>query len=143
MENLIVVSGIAKAWGSNGVVRNFNLTVAAGEVVALLGAEKSGKSTILKMIAADVKPDEGTVGVCGYDTVMQAGMVRPRIGVVHHEHFLEPNLTGRENLDEQALLRFLTPDDAETRIGELLPLIALGERMGAKAKPTRPTNGCG
>lgn len=134
MSDIIVVSDVTKAWGSDVAVKQYSLNVSDGEVVALLGAPRSGKSTLLKMIAADVKPDSGTVAVCGFDTVMQAGMVRPRIGVVLHEHFLEPGLSGRDNLDEQALLRFLTPDDAEARIGELLPLIDMDSRLDAKAQ---------
>lgn len=138
MTDMVVVDRVTKAWGSNIAVNAFSMRAAEGEVVALLGGVRSGKSTLLRMISADVKPDSGTVSVCGYDTVMQAGMVRPRIGVVHHDHFLEPNLTGRENLDEQALLRFLTPDDAEARISELLPLIEMDARLEAKAKTLAP-----
>jgi ABC-2 type transport system ATP-binding protein len=132
------VENVTKSWGSNVAVRNANLSVADGEVVALLGGARSGKSTLLKMISADVKPDAGSVSVCGYDTVMQAGMVRPRIGVVHHEHFLEPGLSGRENLEEQALLRFLSEAEAEARLGELLPLCALGARLADAAKTYAP-----
>lgn len=129
MTSIIVADKLTKAYGSNVAVQNFSLRVDEGEVVALLGPQGSGKSTILKTIAADVKPDEGFISVCGYDTVLKAGMVRPRIGVVKHERFLEPGLTGRENLDEQAMLRFFTPEEAEQRIGELLPLIELGARV--------------
>ena len=138
MSNIIIATNLTKAYGSNTAVKHFSLTVNAGEVVALLGATGAGKSTILKMISADVKPDEGAVSVCGYDSVLQAGMVRPRIGVVQHERFLEANMTGRENLDEQAMLRFFTPDDAEQRIGELLALVDLGARVDDAVKSYTP-----
>jgi ABC-type multidrug transport system ATPase subunit len=131
MAQILNASHLSKSYGSNMAVRDFSLTVDEGEVVALLGGPGSGKSTLLKMFSADLRPNEGTVEVCGYDTVLQAGMVRPRIGVVRHERFLEPGLSGRENLDEQAMLRFFTPDEAEKRIGELLSLIDLGARVEA------------
>ena len=131
---VIVADNLSKAYGSKVAVKDFSLTVSESEVVALLGGAGAGKSTILKMIAADVKPDAGTVSVGGYDTVLQAGHVRPLIGVVKHERFLEPNLTGRENMDEQALLRFLTSDEGERRVAELLVLTDLGARADA---PTR------
>jgi len=133
MAAIIVAQNLVKAYGSNVAVRGFNLTVDDGEVVALVGGAGAGKSTILKIIAADVRPDAGSASICGYDTVLQAGMVRPRVGVVQHERFLEGGLSGRENLDEQAMLRFFTPADAEQRIGELLPLVALGDRIEARA----------
>jgi ABC-type multidrug transport system ATPase subunit len=129
MPEILKAVGLSKSYGSNLAVSNFDILVLEGEVVALLGASGSGKSTLLKMFCADLRPDSGAVAVCGYDTVLQAGMVRPRIGVVRHERFLEPGLTGRENLDEQAMLRFFTPEDAELRIGELLELIDLDKRI--------------
>jgi oleandomycin transport system ATP-binding protein len=133
MAAIVVAQNLVKAYGSNVAVRDFNLTIGDGEVVALLGAVGAGKSTVLKIIAADLRPDAGSASVCGFDTVLQAGLVRPRIGVVQHERFLEGGLSGRENLDEQAMLRFFTPGDAEQRIGELLPLVDLGDRIEARA----------
>ncbi len=128
-QNFIVtIDNLSKSYGSRVAVRNFNLNVCEGEVVALLGGEGSGKSTILKVVGADVKPAEGFVYVCNFDTVLNAGMVRPRIGQVKHERFLEPSMSARENLEEQAMLRFFTPDETERRIGELLPSAELGAR---------------
>lgn len=138
MAHIVVANNLTKAYGSKVVVKNFSLTVHAGEVVALVGDAGVGKSSILKMIAADVKPDEGAVSVGGYDTVLQAGLVRPLIGVIHHEHFLESNLTGRENLEEQAMLRFLTPDESEPRINVLLSHVALGARVDAHVQTYSP-----
>ena len=129
---IIAVDELAKAYGSRVVVQHFNLAVKEGEVVALLGPAGSGKSTILKIVGADLRPDEGFVYVCNFDTVLKAGMVRPRVGIVKHEHFLEPDLTGRENLEEQAMLRFFTPDESEQRIAQLLPLAGLGARVDAR-----------
>jgi ABC-2 type transport system ATP-binding protein len=133
MAGIISAQHLAKAYGSNVAVRDFSLTVDEGEVVALLGSAGAGKSTVLKIISADLRPDSGAASVCGFDTVLQAGMVRPRIGVVQHERFLEGGLSGRENLEEQAMLRFFAPAETEQRIGELLPLIDLGVRLDAPA----------
>ena len=133
MPGIVVAQHLAKAYGSNLAVRDFNLTIDEGEVVALLGDAGAGKSTILKIISADLRPNSGAASVCGFDTVLQAGMVRPRIGVVQHERFLEGGLSGRENLDEQAMLRFFAPAEAEQRIGELLALVDLGARIDAPA----------
>ena len=138
MTALVIAKALVKAYGSKVAVRDFSLTIDEGEVAALLGGPGTGKSTILKIISADVRPDAGSASICGYDTVLQAGMVRPRIGVMLHEHFLEGGLSGRENLDEQAMLRFFTPAGAAQRIGELLPLVGLGERIEARVASYAP-----
>ena len=95
MPAIVVAENLTKAYGSNVVLRDFNLTVADGEVVALVDGAGAGKSTVLKIVSADLRPDAGSATVCGYDTVLQAGMVRPRVGVNQHERFLEGGVLSR------------------------------------------------
>jgi phosphonate transport system ATP-binding protein len=60
---LLRVSGLTKAYGARTVLHGVDLAVAAGEVVALLGANGSGKSTALRCVVGLVQPDGGTVEV--------------------------------------------------------------------------------
>jgi ABC-2 type transport system ATP-binding protein len=78
------------------------------------------------------------VYVCNYDTVLQAGMVRPRVGFVKHERVLDGNMSGRANLEEQAMLHFFTEEETERRIAELLPLTELSARIDAVTKTYAP-----
>jgi ABC-type multidrug transport system ATPase subunit len=137
-SKIIAIDNLTKRYGSLVAVQRFDLVVDDGEVVALLGAARTGKSSILKTVAADSKPDEGFVYVCNYDVVLQAGMVRPRVGFVKHERVLDGNLSGRANLEEQAMLHFFTEEETERRIAELLPLAELTARIAAEAKTYMP-----
>jgi len=105
---LVAIDNLGKAYGSTIAVQHFNLGVREGEVVALLGKPRTGKSTILKVVGADLRPDDGFVYVCSFDTVLKAGMVRPRVGLVMHERSLEQAITGTANLQSAAMLSFFT-----------------------------------
>jgi ABC-type multidrug transport system ATPase subunit len=137
-SKIIAIDNLTKRYGSLVAVQRFNLTIDAGEVVVLLGGARTGKISILKVVAADVKPDEGFVSVCNYDTVLQAGMVRPRVGFVKHERVLEGGMSGRANLEEQAMLHFFTAEQTERRIAELLPLANLESRITTPANTYTP-----
>src|SRR6201985_3855020 len=82
------------------VVRNLNLVVAPGEVVALLGPNGAGKTTTLETIAGLVKPISGSIRDGGRDSAGQPAHVLARTGValVPEGRALFPGLTVREHL---------------------------------------------
>jgi len=63
--NLLDARGLTKLRAGRKIVDSVNLQVNRGEIVALLGRHKSGKSTTLRMITGDLKPDDGVVRVHG------------------------------------------------------------------------------
>jgi len=63
--NLLDARGLTKVRGGRKIVDSVNIQVNRGEIVALLGRNRSGKSTTLKMITGDLKPDDGVVRVQG------------------------------------------------------------------------------
>ena len=81
-----------------------DLCVKKGQFVTLFGASGTGKTTILRMIAGLVRPDEGTIVVNGqtwFDSVQKIDVpARKRsLGFVSQEYSLFPNMTVRENLE--------------------------------------------
>ena len=64
-EMMISVKGIRKAFGLNAVLKGINLSVASGEVVALIGGNGAGKSTLVKILMGIYQPDEGEVFLRG------------------------------------------------------------------------------
>ena len=100
------------------------LTVAPGEVCALVGHNGSGKSTLLRVLATLVLPDGGSARVDGYDVVSDDVAVRRRVALVTaDDRSFSLRLTGRENLELFGGL-FGAPASA---VGESLERVALDD----------------
>jgi len=121
--------------GRPPAVTGLSLTVAAGEVYGLLGANGSGKSTTIGVLATLLTPTEGTARVAGFDVVPQPGEVRRRIGVTLQEAGVDPMGTPRELLRLHGELLGLGRRGAAARAEELLAVVALDdERAGRRVK---------
>ena len=95
------VRDLAAGYGGEPVLRGISLTVAAGEVLALLGPSGSGKSTLLHAIAGFVQPVAGVIRIAG-TTVAGEGRALPperrSVGVVFQNHALWPHLSALETV---------------------------------------------
>src|SRR5437870_1416220 len=61
----VTVKGLQKAFGDQRVLNGIDLTVAAGETVAVLGRSGSGKSVLLRLLVGLQAPDGGEITICG------------------------------------------------------------------------------
>jgi ABC-2 type transport system ATP-binding protein len=105
-----------------------SLHIRAGEVYALLGPNGSGKTTTLKLVAAVLLPDGGSVEVGGFDTTKDAQQVRERVGfAVANERSFYPRLTARENLDYFAALDGVRRSDRPKLIDQSLGQLGLSD----------------
>lgn len=102
VENVIDISGLYKSFGDNHVLNDFNLTLARGETIAVLGRSGSGKSVLIKCIIGLIKPDEGKIFVLKEDISQlnskQMDKLRMRIGFLFQSNALYDSMTVRENL---------------------------------------------
>ncbi|RZM81923.1 ABC transporter ATP-binding protein [Leptolyngbya iicbica] len=99
-EPLIELRGISKSFGSNRVVDKLDLTIYHGEAVAVIGPSGTGKSTILRIIAGLLPPDEGEIYIAGQRRV---GLIEDAqdpvgIGMVFQQAALFDSLTVEENV---------------------------------------------
>jgi ABC-2 type transport system ATP-binding protein len=118
----IQVSGLQKSYGELQVLKGVDFSVASGSIFALLGSNGAGKTTVVRILSTLLKPDGGTVSVCGFDVVSQPEQVRESISLTGQFAAVDEILTGRENLVMVARLRQVrnpggVADDLLTRFG--------------------------
>lgn len=101
----ISVNGLKKSFKTTEVLKNVDFQVRHGEIFALLGSNGAGKTTTIKILCTLLKPDGGSVSVCGYDVVKQPEKVRENISLTGQFAAVDGILTGRENLELIAKLR--------------------------------------
>jgi putative ABC transport system ATP-binding protein len=114
-------------------VRDVNLTVAAGEFVAITGASGSGKSTLLHMIGGITRPTSGRVLLEGVDlaTLDDDGLAavrRRRIGFVFQRYNLLPELTLAENVALPLVLDGKRPAESDAAARSALDAVGMGHR---------------
>jgi branched-chain amino acid transport system ATP-binding protein len=81
--NVLELEALSAGYGHAAVIRDLQLTVGRGEVVALLGANGAGKTTTLRVISGLVKPMAGRVLYNGRDLASTSPPARARLGIAH------------------------------------------------------------
>ena len=134
---LIELSGIERVFtlGDSAVhaLANLDLSIEAGEYVAVMGASGSGKSTLLNLLGLLDRPDAGTYRLEGRDITTlsadeQARVRRERIGFVFQSFHLVPRLTAAENIALPLMLAGLDPTERARRVGKALEDFGLANR---------------
>ena len=123
---MIEIEGLSKAYSGRRVVDEVSLTVAAGEIAAVVGASGSGKTTLLRMINRLIEPTSGTVRIDGEDTArIPAHLLRRRIGYVIQGHGLFPHRTVAQNIGTVPALLGWDRQRIARRVDDLLALFQL------------------
>ncbi|MFT5580239.1 MAG: sodium transport system ATP-binding protein [Paraglaciecola psychrophila] len=95
---MIKVTALKKSYGEVAAVRDVSFSIEAGEIVALLGGNGSGKSTTINILTGLLRADAGTVSIDGIDPFSQPLAARKKIGVFPDKTGLFNLLTVREHL---------------------------------------------
>lgn len=141
-QPLIEIAGVSKHFGVGearvDALRNIDLTVCRGEVVALLGPSGSGKTTLLNVIGCILEPTVGKVTLDGelvYDNRSLRGDLRrlrlDKIGFIFQFHNLLPFLNARDNVALVLTLAGRSSAAAQMRAVELLDYLEVGHRKDA------------
>ena len=142
-EILIDVKGVAKHFGEGetrvDALRDVDLQVRAGEVIALLGPSGSGKTTLLNVIGCILAPSAGKVTLDG-ETVFDGQWLRhdlrrlrlDKIGFIFQTHNLLPFLTAEENVAVVLDLAGWSVEKGRARAGDLLGYLEVDHRAAAK-----------
>ena len=130
----IRVAQLEKSFGDVHALRGIDLTVARGSVLGVLGPNGAGKTTMVRILATLLSPDSGSAAIEGYDVVRDSAMVRRLIALAGQATAIQPELTGRENLNMMGRLRHLERGDVSRRAGDLLEQFGLVDAADRAAK---------
>ncbi|MFL9923946.1 amino acid ABC transporter ATP-binding protein [Herbaspirillum lusitanum] len=132
---IVRVDQIYKSFGSNQVLKGVSFEVAKGEMIAIIGASGSGKSTALRCIDRLETVDSGSIEVAGIrvdDPEVDLHKLRREVGIVFQSYNLFPHLNVQENV--MLALRHVklqSKSDAQKVALEALAQVGLAEKAGA------------
>lgn len=138
MSDVLSVKGLKRHFQQAGVVihvlRGVDLSVAKGEIVALLGPSGSGKSTMLQAVGLLEGGFEGSIRIMGEEAAQLDNDGRTRVrrdvlGFVYQFHHLLPDFSAAENVILPQLIRDVEPEAARARAESLLGTLGLGHRL--------------
>lgn len=135
---VVTASGLTKRFGTTCAVDRVDLIVHEGEVRGLLGPNSAGKTTLLRMLLALVRPDEGAIELFGRRLDEPGSLMLAGVSGFVEEPSFYPYLSGRANLE---VLAELDGGGARTRIADVLEQVELtaraGERVGGYSSGMR------
>lgn len=107
-------------------IQKVNLTIPVGQVFGLLGPNRAGKTTLVKLLLALGKPTEGTVSRLGKPSTDISTLAQ--VGYMHENQHFSRYLTATELLRFYAALTLMKPETIAARVEELLKRVGLGDR---------------
>lgn len=133
MTAALQIDGLYKRFSDHQVLDGFNLQVAHGEVVGLLGPNGCGKSTVLNIICQLLQADAGEVQLMGQPMRKQSAHARARIGYCAQASALYPDLFPQENIQFFARLYGVPAAQRNARVGELMERFGLVSYAATRA----------
>ena len=140
--NSLKLSHIARTFGKGStrleILKDINLEIGQGEIVALVGPSGSGKSTLLHIAGLLDTPTAGTIEIAGQNATKMndAGRTKLRqktIGFVYQSHLLLPDFNALENVMMPQLIAGIKAKDAEGHAKDLLKEVGLSHRLTHRA----------
>ena len=141
---LLVAKNISKSYGKLAVLKSVDLSIAASEIIAIVGASGAGKSTLLHMLGTLDKTDTGSIIFDGTDFTKLndkalSAFRNQHMGFIFQFHHLLPEFTALENVCIPAYIAKENKADADARGLKLLTQLGLADR--AEHKPSELSGG--
>src|SRR5436190_14229750 len=128
--------------GARAILGGLNLTIASGEILAVVGRSGAGKTTILKLVNGLLLPTSGTVFVDERDTREWDGIrLRRKIGYVFQDVGLFPHMTVDDNVMVVPRLEGWPAERARARAHDLLALVGLPPDSFGARRPDQLSGG--
>lgn len=141
---LLVAKNISKSYGKLAVLKSVDLSIAASEIIAIVGASGAGKSTLLHLLGTLDKTDTGNIIFDGTDFTQLndkalSAFRNQHMGFIFQFHHLLPEFTALENVCIPAYIAKENKADADARGLKLLTQLGLADR--AEHKPSELSGG--
>lgn len=119
---------------SIAVLKDIDLTIHAGEMVAIVGASGSGKSTLMNILGCLDRPTSGSYEIGGRETASMdvdelAALRREHFGFIFQRYHLLPELTAIGNVEIPAIYAGIDPSTRSRRAASLLTRLGMGDRL--------------
>ena len=126
---MVEIKGLSKIYGDFEAVKDFSLTVPAGQIFALLGPNGAGKTTTIRMLMGILVPTSGTARINGLDCFADRVEVKRCVGYLPDEPLFYDYLRGSELIRFTGEMHGLSPDEIERRSGALLQRLELSDAL--------------
>ena len=134
-ESVVEIKDLYKSFGSNHVLRGFNLNLKKGENLVVLGKSGSGKSVLIKCMVGLLTPDKGIVEVFGKNIPTldrdELDHIRVKIGFLFQSSALYDSMTVRENLESPLRRHWIskTREEVDELVLEALDNVGLKDAI--------------
>lgn len=125
METTLDVRGVTRRYGTREVLKGITFAAQKGEIIALLGRNGTGKSTLMNTITGYLCQSSGDISICGYDVLIQPLEARRRAGYLPEQPPLYPDMTVTEYLRYCCRLRGLKASTQTAEIARVIELTGL------------------
>ena len=136
MEASITLKKVGKLIDDKTIVAGLTFGIERGSLVAIIGANDTGKSILLRLLSGYEKPDYGNIFIHGLDMQKRKSKTRQLIGFVPHETDLDPWLTIEQNIRFSSMLYKVNDVDYKNRLELYSNKLAITEFMGDIASKT-------
>ena len=130
MEASITLKKVGKLIDDKTIVAGLTFGIERGSLVAIIGANDTGKSILLRLLSGYEKPDYGNIFIHGLDMQKRKSKTRQLIGFVPHETDLDPWLTIEQNIRFSSLLYNVSDVDYKNRLELYANSLAITKFMG-------------
>lgn len=132
--NAIETKNLTKRYKTKTAVSGLTLSVAEGELFALLGVNGAGKTTTIRMLSCLSKPTDGECCVCGHNCLTEQTAVKGVVGISPQDTAVAENLTVYENMRLICGIYGFSPEVTKRRIDEMTKLFKMNDVLDSRAK---------
>ncbi len=129
---MIKFKNVSKSFGTIKALENISFEVEKGEFVYITGPSGAGKTTILRLILSELRPDSGEIVMDGADiTKLQEDQIpfyRQKIGIIFQDYKILTERTVRENIEVALAVTNVPQEQWAGRVNQVLKLVSLSER---------------